>query len=50
MDANYVLSLSALAKIYHEKGKIKEAVHYYRQIIEINPNFENAYFNLGLIY
>jgi len=23
MDANYVLSLSALAKIYHEKGKIK---------------------------
>ena len=38
-----------LGVTYHQRGKYKEAMEYYDQVIEINPQDADAYHNLGHI-
>jgi superkiller protein 3 len=34
--------------IYNEQNKLNEAITMYEKAIEINPNFSEAYYNLGV--
>jgi Tfp pilus assembly protein PilF/ubiquinone/menaquinone biosynthesis C-methylase UbiE len=34
----------------HKEGKLEEAVSRYNQILEINPNYTNAYYNLAIVF
>ncbi len=40
----------ALASIYHRSGRYLEAVEEYKAAIERDPEYQEAYFNLGLVY
>ncbi len=40
----------AKADYYADEGQLTEAIQTYREIIQINPDYEEAYFNSGLIY
>ena len=33
--------------VFHEKGQLDKAITYYQKAIKLNPNFANAYNNLG---
>ncbi len=35
---------------YHELGKIDEAIEYYNKALELNPEFDEAYFHRGVAY
>ena len=39
-----------LAVKNHQKNNIKEAQNFYNKILEIDPNFANAHYNLGNIF
>lgn len=38
-----------LAMYYQESGDLKNAIRNYEKIIEVDPNYKNAYYNLGYI-
>ncbi len=40
----------ALASIYHRSGRYHDAVEEYRKALERDPEYHEAYFNLGLVY
>lgn len=39
-----------LGWLYIQKGKFREAEKSYLKAMELNPNYANAYYNLGLLY
>jgi tetratricopeptide (TPR) repeat protein len=39
-----------LGWLYTEKKKFKEAEKAYLKAVNLNPNYANAYYNLGLLY
>ena len=39
-----------LGLIYANKNQTAEAEEEYKKELEINPNYDNAYYNLGLLY
>jgi tetratricopeptide (TPR) repeat protein len=39
-----------LASIYDEANEIKKAISMYREVININPNYPQVYYNFGLTY
>ena len=53
MDQNKNLTIEEnfeLAVRKHQKNDIKEAQNLYNKILEIDPNFANAHYNLGNIF
>lgn len=39
-----------LGLVYVNQNKLAEAENEYKKEIEINPNYDNAYYNLGLLH
>jgi tetratricopeptide (TPR) repeat protein len=37
-----------LAIALYRQGKLEEAIQNYKKVIEINPNYADAYYNLGI--
>ncbi len=46
---NSLFLLNLLGNLNNELGKYNEAINNFEHIIKINPNFADAYYNLGLI-
>jgi arylsulfatase A-like enzyme/cytochrome c-type biogenesis protein CcmH/NrfG len=49
-DPRMVTALNGLAAAYSYAGNQQKAVQYWRQALNVNPNFTNLYFNLGITY
>ena len=41
---------SNLGYIYHKKGELDKAILHYKQLIDIEPEYTDAYINIGLIF
>ena len=39
-----------LGKTYDDEGNVEDAMKYYQQAADVNPNFFEAYYNMGAIY
>lgn len=39
-----------IGKTYDDAGNVKEAKEYYKKAIGVNPNFYEAYYNIGALY
>jgi Tfp pilus assembly protein PilF len=50
VDPDYELSFTGLAAIHHEAGRLKEAISCYQRAIQAHPEYENAHYNLGVLY
>lgn len=50
MEPDNLAALSAKAFHLQENNQVNEAIDIYKQIIRLDPQYESAYFNTGLIY
>ena len=50
IDPENITVRHAKADYYSDQGQLNEAIQTYREIIQINAGYEEAYFNSGLIY
>lgn len=49
-DEFHINALHYMASLYLEAGMVREAVRNYKKIIEIDPEDQEAYYNLGVTY
>jgi tetratricopeptide (TPR) repeat protein len=49
-DKNFLEGNFGLANLYFLKGDLKQSEVHYKKVININPDFAGAYFNLAIIY
>jgi tetratricopeptide (TPR) repeat protein len=50
LNRQQAAKLNALAQDLEKRGKSEEAIQAYKKAIEIDPQWADSYFNLGLIY
>lgn len=49
-DPNNAFNLYVKGYLYHNMGDYDKAIEYYKKTIEVDPNYAEAYSNIGLIY